>query len=83
MFQKEQLSIMDWFLFFVLMVIPIVNVICFIWILCSRNTNKTLRNYLGFQVVVVLVTIVIFIAFYASIMAFLEPYLENLPGYYY
>lgn len=47
MFEKDQLGIFDWILFFVLMAIPVVNIIFFIVLLVSANTNKSLKSYLG------------------------------------
>jgi hypothetical protein len=46
MFEKDQLGVFDWILFFVLMSIPIVNIIFFIILLAGGNTNQTLKNYL-------------------------------------
>ena len=46
MFSKEQLSIGDWFIFWILMVIPLVNIIVFLSIILSSNSNTTLRNML-------------------------------------
>lgn len=46
MFEKDQLGVFDWILFFVLMSIPVVNIIFFIVLLAGGNTNQTLKNYL-------------------------------------
>lgn len=46
MFSNEHMSVIDWWLFFILSIIPIVNIIVFIMILLSENANKSLKNYL-------------------------------------
>jgi len=53
MFEKDQLGIFDWILFFVLMAIPVVNIIFFIVLLVGANTNKSLKSYLGALLVMV------------------------------
>lgn len=46
MFAKNEMSIGDWWLFFILMVIPLVNVIMFLVIIFSSGINKSLKNYM-------------------------------------
>jgi cobalamin biosynthesis protein CobD/CbiB len=57
MFEKDQLGIFDWILFFVLMAIPVVNIIFFIVLLVGANTNKSLKSYLGALIVMFVVGI--------------------------
>ncbi|PKK98202.1 MAG: hypothetical protein CVV57_08025 [Tenericutes bacterium HGW-Tenericutes-2] len=83
MFQKKQLSVLDWFGFHILMIIPLANIIIFLILLFSGETNKTLRNYLWFQVFAVTVFIILYILFLSqlpAIMALLENYMNGLPG---
>ena len=46
MFSKRELGVVDWWIFFILMVIPIVNIVVFFLLLLSDGTNKCLKNYL-------------------------------------
>lgn len=46
MFSKKDMSIGDWWLYWILMIIPFVNVVMFIVLLLSSSTNKTLKNML-------------------------------------
>ncbi|MCK7486720.1 MAG: hypothetical protein MZU97_15320 [Bacillus subtilis] len=69
MFEKDQLGIFDWILFFILMGIPLVNIIFFIVLLTSRGTNQSLKSYLG--ALLVMVVIGVFLAF-TVLAGFLE-----------
>ena len=69
MFEKDQLGIFDWILFFILMGIPLVNVIFFIVLLTSRATNQSLKSYL--DALLVMVVIGVFLAF-TVLAGFLE-----------
>jgi hypothetical protein len=83
MFQKKQLSVLDWFGFHILMIIPLANIIIFLILLFSGETNKTLRSYLWFQAIIATLVIVLYILFLsqiAEIMALLENYSNGLPG---
>ena len=57
MFSKEQLSIGDWFIFWILMVIPLINIIVFLSIILSSNSNTTLRNMLLGQILLIVISI--------------------------
>ena len=61
MFSKEQLSIGDWFIFWILMVIPLINIIVFLSIILSGNSNTTLRNMLLGQILLIAISIAIII----------------------
>ncbi|MBN2539908.1 MAG: hypothetical protein JXB08_00125 [Bacilli bacterium] len=64
MFQKDQLSVFDWIGYYILMAIPLVNIIVLLVIMFSSNSNETLRNMLWSQVLlVVLVFAAIFFLF--------------------
>lgn len=46
MFSQDNMKISDWWLFFILMAIPLVNFIMFLVLLFSSTTNKSLKNYI-------------------------------------
>ena len=46
MFAKTHMTVGSWWLFFILMAIPGVNIVMFFVILLSGSTNKSLKNYL-------------------------------------
>ena len=46
MFKKRQLSIIEWLGLLLLMMIPIVNLIVFLYILIAPGVNTTLRNFM-------------------------------------
>lgn len=68
MFAKKQLTILDWFVFYLLMLIPILNVIVVIVLLISPATNATLRNFLWFWIILILLGFVIGIRFILRFM---------------
>lgn len=70
MFQKEQLSVVDWWIFYILMIIPLINIIFFFVILLSGNTNKTLKNYLlaGIIPIVLIIGLILFTGIGAAIL---------------
>lgn len=61
MFQKDQLSVFDWIGYYILMAIPLVNIIVLLIIMFSSNSNDTLRNMLWSQV---LLALLVFAAFF-------------------
>jgi len=75
MFHKDELKVMDWVIFWIVMAIPVVNFIVFLILLFSGDTNQTLRNMLKAQVFLVLLAIGVFILFWGTIIGFLGPYL--------
>lgn len=46
MFSRAHMTVVDWWIFFILMVIPIVNFVMFFVLLLSPSTNRSLKNYL-------------------------------------
>lgn len=46
MFSKNHMTIGSWWLFFLLMALPLVNVVMFFVLLLSGDTNRSLKNYL-------------------------------------
>ena len=75
MFHKDELKVMDWVIFWIVMAIPVVNFIVFLILLFSSDTNQTLRNMLKAQILLVLLAIGIFILFWGTIIGVLAPYL--------
>jgi hypothetical protein len=63
MFISKELTISDWFLYRILMLMPGVNIVVFIIVLLSSSTNKTLRNMLVVELVfnLIIVTLVYFL----------------------
>lgn len=63
MFISKELTVSDWFLYHILMLMPGVNVIVFFIALLSSSTNKTLRNMLIVELVfnLIIVTLVYFL----------------------
>ncbi|MBU1020431.1 MAG: hypothetical protein KJ847_04390 [Firmicutes bacterium] len=62
MFQRKELSVLDWWGFFILMAIPVVNLVILIVLLVSPNANKTLKNYIkAIFLPAVIIIIIIFL----------------------
>ncbi|MDO9630019.1 MAG: hypothetical protein Q7I99_08985 [Acholeplasmataceae bacterium] len=83
MFQKKQLGVLDWFGFHFLMIIPLVNIIIYLILLFTPQTNKTLRNYLWYQVLAVFFWIGLFIMLILlipNLIDMLRAFSENYPG---
>ena len=68
MFQSNQMSIGDWFIYHILLVIPIVNIIVFIMLITNPKTNPSLRNLMLMQLIIFVIAIVIFIGALGSLM---------------
>jgi hypothetical protein len=45
MFNNKSMSVGDWWLFWILMLIPFVNIFFFFVVLLSSKVNKSLKNY--------------------------------------
>ena len=72
MFTKEHMSVGDWFIWHILMLIPVVNLIVFIISLSSSETTPSLQNYIKFQIVIWILAISAFIAFFGCLASLLE-----------
>jgi hypothetical protein len=70
MFQKDQLTVVDWWLFFILMFIPLINIVVFFLLILNSGTNKTLKNYLlaGLIPVILIIGLVLFTGIGAAIL---------------
>ena len=62
MFQSKHISITDWLLIFVLMAIPILNIIVLVILLLNPKTNQSLKNLL---LALVIITGIIFFGYLA------------------
>jgi hypothetical protein len=60
MFSKRHMSVGDWWVFFILMAIPLVNILVFVILLLSSGTNRSLKNYLLALILPVLILLVLF-----------------------
>jgi hypothetical protein len=69
MFEKEQLTVGDWFLFHLIFAIPGVNIIVFVILLAGSNTNATLKSYMITNIIISAITIFLFATIFASIFA--------------
>ncbi len=78
MFTNKDMSIGDWFLYYVLQFIPVVNIIIFLIVLFSSNSNKSLKNLLILQVILFIVWLAAFYFFLPDILIQLEQVLLNL-----
>jgi len=68
MFQKQDLSIGDWILFYILMSIPLVNIVIFFMVVLNGQTNKTLKNMLITSLIMVAVGVVLMITVLAPVV---------------
>jgi hypothetical protein len=60
MFEKDQLSVGDWILYYFLMAIPFVNFILFFVILSNANANQTLKSFMLSGLVLAAVLVVVY-----------------------
>jgi len=87
MFTRDDMSIGDWWLYWILMAIPIVNVIVFLIVLFSSGTSRSLRNMLWAQVLIVVIVIALFATVLApvwrqylpEIQSFVDQLMQYLP----
>ena len=80
MFKKDQLSMGDWFLYYLLMAVPIVDIIIWIMVLVDKDNNETLRNMEKLSLVMGLIVMVIFFLAWGSILPIIQQYLGSF-GY--
>ncbi|MGD9910607.1 MAG: hypothetical protein AB7U79_08425 [Candidatus Izemoplasmatales bacterium] len=74
MFQKEYMGVFDWFAFWILMLIPVVNIVVILMILFSSNSNDTLRNMLFAEITLAILVVILF-------STSLQPYLREVWGF--
>lgn len=46
MFKREEVSIGAWLVFMLVMMVPLVNLVMFLVLIISSETNRTMKNYL-------------------------------------
>lgn len=55
MFRKRDMGVLGWLFFFILLTIPVLNVIFIIWILFSSRVNRSLKNvFVAFFIITLL-----------------------------
>jgi hypothetical protein len=72
MFAREQLSIGDWIIFWILMIIPFVNIIVFFIIIFSSYTNQTLKNMLLAEILLILIAILFVLLVFGGFAGLLD-----------
>lgn len=81
MFNKQDLSVGAWIVFWILMIIPFVNVVMYLIILFSSDKNKTLKNMLWAQVILVIIGIVLLLTLLSSLIPYFREIIENALSY--
>ncbi len=69
MFEKDQLGVGDWIVYYLLMAIPFVNIILFFVILGNSNANQTLKSYMLSGLVMAAVVVILYVTVFASLFA--------------
>lgn len=60
MFKKGDMLIGDWWVYFLLMAIPFVNIVVFLIVLLSSNTNKSLKNFVLASIIPAIIIVILF-----------------------
>jgi hypothetical protein len=68
MFQNKDISVGEWFVFYFLSAIPGINLVVWLFLLLSGNTNKSLKNLLVLQVILAAVVLLGTILFWGMII---------------
>ena len=63
MFQKNIMTVGDWWLFWIVMIIPFINIYYFFVILLSSNINKSLQNYVRAMILPIIIVFIFAFAF--------------------
>lgn len=66
MFRRDtHMTFGDWFVFHLLMAIPLVNVIIYIMLLFSSNTNRSLKSYILLPLIIglIILAVIMFLIF--------------------
>ncbi len=78
MFSKTELTIFDWYIFWMLMAIPVVNIIILLMILFSSETNPTLQSMIWAQVVLAILITILFMTVFQPYVSDLINYIQNI-----
>ena len=78
MFTNKDMSVSDWFLYYILMIIPFVNLAIFLIVLFSSNINRSLKNLIILQVLIVLIAAAVIYFLFPEILLWIELYYEYL-----
>lgn len=78
MYQREHLTIGDWIGYFIFMLMPGINIIVWIMLIRSNDTNKSLKSFMIAQFVILLMFIIVAFVFGSALMALSE----ELPSSY-
>ncbi len=68
MFSNKEMSVVDWWIFAILMIIPFLNIIIMFLIVLSPTTNNSLKNYVlaMFLPFVIIFVILFFTGFFTA-----------------
>lgn len=78
MFSRNEVSVFGWIMFYIMMAIPLVNIIFWIVLLFGSSTNKTLKNLLVAQIVAVIVVVGLVLGLGVG-ATFIDTLLESIP----
>lgn len=78
MFTNKDMSVGDWFLYYILMIIPFVNLAIFLIVLFSSNSNRSLKNLIILQVLIVLIAAAVIYFLFPELLLWIELYNEYL-----
>lgn len=78
MYQRQHLTIGDWIGYFIFMLMPGINIIVWIMLMRSKDTNKTLKSFMIAQFVILLMLVIAAFVFGSALMALSE----ELPSSY-
>ncbi len=73
MFEQRPMRVGDWFLYHLLMVIPLVNIIMYFVLLLSTQTNRSLKSLMIFQLIIILIFVGLIISGIAGVRSLLPP----------
>ncbi len=69
MFKNRDMSVLDWFVFSIIMVIPIINIIFFIILLVSPDTSPSLKNFLIYTLIMTVIVVGLWILILGAVIA--------------
>lgn len=57
---RQPMRVRDWWMFYLLMIIPLVNIVVYLALLFSGSVNQSLRSYLWASLIPAIIVIVLF-----------------------